>query len=268
MDYDIYTTEMSKSVWDKAFFMDKIPGVKCVIDFGCADGAMIRYLSPLFPDIMFVGYDISNELLNRARKTPPFNANIIYFEDGPLAGVAALTRYVLNSFKPEEICINFSSVLHEVFSSTGGDTVIKYLVTRLHPKFITIRDMYCDDPVNFIDGGSEVVPILDMMVHNYGARMADKFNEYSKKHGALTDWRDFTQFLMKVQWVDNGWADEMKEDYFSWTLDKLYPVIGAYSPCFEARYQLPYLSEKWKKEYGWYNPDIHTHAQFILRRDN
>lgn len=268
MDLDIYTTEMSKSVWDKAFFMDKIPGVKCVIDFGCADGAMIRYLSPLFPDIMFVGYDISKELIDRARKTPPFNANIIYFEDGPLAGVAALTHFVLNSFKPEEICINFSSVLHEVFSSTGGDTVIKYLVTRLHPKFITIRDMYCDDPVNFITSSSEVVPMLDMMVHNYGTRMVDKFTEYSKKHGALKNWRDFTQLLMKVQWIDNGWEDEMKEDYFSWTLDKLYPIIGAYSPCFEARYQLPYLSEKWKKEYGWYNPDIHTHAQFILRRDD
>ena len=66
MDLDIYTTEMSKSVWDKAFFMDKIPGVKCVIDFGCADGAMIRYLAPLFPDIMFVGYDISEEYIKIA----------------------------------------------------------------------------------------------------------------------------------------------------------------------------------------------------------
>ena len=63
MNLDIYTTEMSKSVWDKAFFMDKIPGVKCVIDFGCADGAMIRYLAPLFPDIYFIGYDINNELI-------------------------------------------------------------------------------------------------------------------------------------------------------------------------------------------------------------
>ena len=60
--FGIYTFEMSKSVWDKAFFMDKIPGVKCVIDFGCADGAMIRYLAPLFPDIYFIGYDICTYL--------------------------------------------------------------------------------------------------------------------------------------------------------------------------------------------------------------
>ena len=75
MNLDIYTTEMSKSVWDKAFFMDKIPGAKCIIDFGCADGAMVRFLAPLFPDIMFVGYDINEELIGRARAATPFYAN-------------------------------------------------------------------------------------------------------------------------------------------------------------------------------------------------
>jgi hypothetical protein len=35
-----YTDSMSKSIWDKAFFMDKIEGATAVIDFGCADGAI------------------------------------------------------------------------------------------------------------------------------------------------------------------------------------------------------------------------------------
>ena len=265
MDLDIYTTEMSKSVWDKAFFMDKIPGVKYVVDFGCADGAMIHYLAPLFTDIKFIGYDINEELINRARAKTPFHANEMYFTD--VEAVIAYLHFTPIA-QPEEICINFSSVLHEVFSSTGGIDTIQRLLDELKPRYITIRDMYCDDPVDFTTGGSEIASILDMMVRNYGTRIADKFTEYSNKYGALKDWRDFTHLLMKVQWVNNGWEDEMKEDYFSWTLDKLYPIIGAYSPCFEARYQLPYLSEKWKKEYGWYNPDIHTHAQFILRRDD
>ena len=77
MDLDKYTSEMAKSVWDKAFFMDKIPGAKCVIDFGCADGAMIHFLAPLFPDITFVGYDISAELIDKARCTTPYYANIV-----------------------------------------------------------------------------------------------------------------------------------------------------------------------------------------------
>ena len=266
MNLDIYTTEMSKSVWDKAFFMDKIPGVKCVIDFGCADGAMIRYLSPLFPDITFIGYDISKELIDRARKTPPFNSNIVYFEGkgfegtraAGLEGITELTRYVRERFDSGEICINFSSVLHEVFSSTGGEEIIRYLVVVLSPKFITIRDMYCDDPVQF--------PDFDSWMDIWKLLPEKERNEFAYKFG-VHDWRDLTHLFMKLQWVDNGWKDEMKENYFSWTLDKLYSFIGDYTPCFEARYQLPYLSEKWRKEYGWYNPDVHTHAQFILRRD-
>lgn len=261
MDLDIYTTEMSKSVWDKAFFMDKIPGVKCIIDFGCADGAMIRYLSPLFPDIMFVGYDISKELIDRARKTPPFNANIIYFEDGPLAGVAALIHFVLNSFKPKEICINFSSVLHEVFSSTGGASNIKFLVEHLHPRYITIRDMYCDEYIPF----ASEKQFLDI----WGPLPASKTMEFTDKFGKLNNWRDMTHLLMKLQWRDNGWEEEMKEDYYSWNIhDFLDFLDDKYIPSFECRYQLPYLSEYWKKKYNWYNPDIHTHAQFILRRND
>ena len=80
MNLDTYTSEMAKSVWDKSFFMDKIPGAKCIIDFGCADGTMIHFLAPLFPDIMFVGYDISAELIDRARHTAPYYANVVYFD--------------------------------------------------------------------------------------------------------------------------------------------------------------------------------------------
>ena len=63
MDLDIYTESMAKSNWDKAFFMDKIGDTKCIVDFGCADGAMIRMLAPLFPSITFIGYDSNKELI-------------------------------------------------------------------------------------------------------------------------------------------------------------------------------------------------------------
>ena len=259
MDLDIYTTEMSKSVWDKAFFMDKIPGVKCVIDFGCADGAMMRYLSPLFPDIMFVGYDISDVLIERARKIPPFNANLIYFE-GTRFSISELITYVGDRFSSREICINFSSVLHEVYSSIGGISTIKYLIDELEPRFITIRDMYCDERLPFTTPTREEV---------WGPLPAGKTVEFEHAFGPTTDWRNMTHFLMKLQWVDNGWEREMEEDYYSWTIEKFLDDIGGkYIPGFDCRYQLPYLSEKWKNEYGWYNPDIHTHAQFILRRED
>ena len=261
MNLDIYTTEMSKSIWDKAFFMDKIPGVKCIIDFGCADGAMIRYLAPLFPDIMFIGYDINEELILKARTTSPYPANAIYF-----INIEDLEKYVWdNNYVEENLCINFSSVLHEVFSSTGGLDVIQTIIGKVEPRYITIRDMYCDDPVEFGTGKAavDVLTIIDKVKSKL--KYAEEFKD---KFGVLSNWRDMTHLLMKLQWVDNGWEDEMKENYFSWKLEDVLKLTGnKYSPCFECRYQLPYLSEKWRQEYNWYNPDIHTHAQFILRRD-
>ena len=82
MNLDTYTSEMAKSVWDKAFFMDKIPGAKCIIDFGCADGAMIRMLAPLFPNTTFYGYDINDELIIEAwrKLKSPADKNTFFFQ--------------------------------------------------------------------------------------------------------------------------------------------------------------------------------------------
>ncbi len=263
MNLNIYTTEMAKSIWDKAFFMDKIIGAKCVIDFGCANGAMTRYLSDLHPDITFVGYDISHELIDQAiinaRLCP--NNNLLYY-CGIWDGLQDMEDYVINHFAPEEICINFSSVLHEVYSSTGGIETIKELVDKLNPRYITIRDMYCDEHLPFTK--PTFSEIWGPLPYQCCVEFVDKF-------GMITDWRSMTHLLMKLQWKDNGWEEELKEDYYSWDIDKFIKDIsigGEYIPSFDCRYQLPYLGEKWKKEYGWYNPDIHTHAQFILRRDD
>ena len=261
MNLDIYTSEMSKSVWDKAFFMDKIPGVKCVIDFGCANGAMMRYLAPLFPDIMFVGFDISVELIDRARHTAPFYANVTYF-NGEIwdNGDDDLIEFVTTHYKPDETCINFSSVLHEVFSSTGGIDVIQRFVHELKPKYITIRDMYCDELLPISEKDKEKV---------WGPLDSKKTREFETKFGHIETWRDLTHFLMKLQWVDNGWEEEMKENYYSWNIHNFIDTLDdKYILAFECRYQLPYLSEKWWNRFDWYNPDIHTHAQFILRRDD
>lgn len=49
-DLTAYNLSMKKSLIDKMFFMDKIDdNVKVIMDYGCADGALIRFLAPLFP---------------------------------------------------------------------------------------------------------------------------------------------------------------------------------------------------------------------------
>lgn len=264
MNLDIYTTEMSKSVWDKAFFMDKIPGVKYVVDFGCADGAMIHYLAPLFPDIKFIGYDINSELITRAKSKTPFYANTIFFDD-----IAQVIGYLYAApiAESNEICINFSSVLHEVFSSTGGLDVITNFINEIKPRYITIRDMY----YHWGYENSDKTIVLDV----YNAIKTNVISEDAilsfEKHSGdlLLGCKKLSHFLMKYQWIDNGWEDELKEDYYAFDIKKFLKLIqNKYDIIFETHYQLSYLLEMWKKKYNIYLPKLHTHAQFILRRDD
>lgn len=39
---DVYTSGMQKSLADKLFFVDKVDDIDTVIDFGCADGSLLR----------------------------------------------------------------------------------------------------------------------------------------------------------------------------------------------------------------------------------
>jgi len=125
--------------------------------------------------------------------------------------------------------------------------------------------MYCDEELPFVN--SIEVDILDKIIAN--PKTFDAAHKFAKKFGMIGNWRDLTHLLMKLQWVDNGFDDELKENYYSWNIDNFIDFIGGnYIPAFDCRYQLPYLAEKWKAVYEFYNPDIHTHAQFILRRND
>jgi hypothetical protein len=261
MNLDIYTEEMAKSVWDKAFFMDKIPGAKCVIDFGCADGTMIRMLGKLFPETTFYGYDNNDILIDMAWHAHTSDlTNIHYFRESQLEDMLITAK---TNFKSNEICLNFSSVLHEIFSSsTNGQKVIQHIVNVLEPKFITIRDMYFpEEQDNYI---SQIFKVY--MLNKCDQKYIDQFVE---KFGRIDHTKKLIHFLMKYQWKDNGYDQELEEDYFSWTLGQFLnlfkPFYLEYRPIYENHYMLPYYYEQWR---DLIESQIYTHVQFILRRND
>ena len=65
-DYQVYNDRMRRSMWDKAFFMDKVPGAELILDYGCADGSLVRFLSELFPAMRFIGFDIDPVMIAAA----------------------------------------------------------------------------------------------------------------------------------------------------------------------------------------------------------
>lgn len=63
----VYNDNMRKSLLDKAYFLSFVDS-DTFIDFGCADGSLLKYIHEMFPDKKLIGYDISPEMLQVAEK--------------------------------------------------------------------------------------------------------------------------------------------------------------------------------------------------------
>ena len=69
---DTYVKRMEKSCLDKLFFLDKIyDPIHTILDFGCANGALIQAMRMFSPDWNYIGHDISDEMLALARELLP-----------------------------------------------------------------------------------------------------------------------------------------------------------------------------------------------------
>lgn len=252
MDFNKYTAEMSKSVWDKAFFIDKIEGAKCVIDFGCADGALIRFLANLFPEMTFVGYDMNKELIARATDLCS-NKNCLFFNTDENE---EMLSWIRDNFSSNEICINFSSVWHELLSSTESESAVNFC-RILKPRYITIRDMFFTYDTTLPKVKDSV---WDLVISNVETSYRDEFEE---KFGSTMEIKNFIHFLLKYQWKDNGWDEEMKENYFALKPSSIPFLAANYREIFKNRYVLPHLRHKF--ESMGINCDIfRTHIQVVF----
>lgn len=63
----VYNDNMRKSLLDKAYFLSFVDS-DTFIDFGCADGSLLKHIHEMFPDKKLIGYDISPEMLQIAEK--------------------------------------------------------------------------------------------------------------------------------------------------------------------------------------------------------
>jgi 23S rRNA U2552 (ribose-2'-O)-methylase RlmE/FtsJ len=64
--YDTYNERMSAGMLDKLFFVDKIDA-QVIVDIGCADGTLIRYLHDWMTDTTsFIGYDNDPKMSHQA----------------------------------------------------------------------------------------------------------------------------------------------------------------------------------------------------------
>lgn len=128
----VYNDNMRKSLLDKAYFLSFVDS-DTFIDFGCADGSLLKHIHEMFPDKKLIGYDISPEMLQVAEKNLE-GCNVSLYNN--FENVISL--------KLDNATLILSSVIHEVYSYGDliqdnysakdiKDQIIEYGVQNLSP---------------------------------------------------------------------------------------------------------------------------------------
>ena len=248
-NYDVYTNGMSKSYQDKLFFLDKLnEDVTGIVDFGCADGALIRYMDTTTDSIKLVGYDIDENMVDLAKS----KSNHVFSTD---------FNECLNNVNVNKSLLNLSSVLHEVYSySTSGD--IDLFWDRVFDSdfaYIAIRDLCASESINRPSNINDYTKILQRA-------NKEQLAEYESIWGSVRENRNLVHYLLKYRYVEN-WAREVRENYFPLSLERLLSKIPTdkYEIVYFENYILPFTANKIKEDF---DIDLHdnTHVKLLLKR--
>lgn len=212
-----YTTEMKKSMLDKIFFLDKIDA-EVFVDYGCGDGTMINFMSKLFPETTFFGYDENEEMVTSAILHKN-SVNVYFTNERPDPKVMSLRR--------KKSALILSSVLHEIYSYESRDDINDFWkwVDDCQFDYIVIRDMCYvpgkEDKDSFAHKIKQMHNVANIFRFGDKQQIADFENISIKEHSHiparfqnLENEPDMYHFLLKYRYTDN-WEREVNENYFA-----------------------------------------------------
>ena len=252
----LYVERMAKPLIDKLFFVDKVEA-DLYVDYGCADGTLVKFLRMLNPEARIVGYDISEDMLVLAREQVP---GVIFTSDW------AEVRRTANAVQAAggRTCLVLSSVIHEVYAYSSEAEVATFW-----------------DRVRGGNGepGFDVVAVRDMMVARAASRPADplaaarvrqvfdatKVAEWEATWGGLDENWSLVHFLLTCPYVDN-WNRELHENYLPISVEdfvRRFPF--EYAPTYREHFAPPFLARRVMKQFGFRVPDP-THLKLIMER--
>lgn len=265
-DYGTYTDGMRKSMTDKTWFLNMIDGAKEIVDYGCADGALLQYIADAMPGVFdLTGIDIDEEMLKLANVNLSCNCDqpIALFTPEQFSDISAST-YVS--------CLNCGSVIHEVYSYGTPESIEKFwdFVFNSGFQYIAIRDM----AMSKIDISASFNVIDDAFwkINTYNQDNPDAFKRFNKflRYIGLNQieadtWRDIIHYLLKYRYVTN-WDREMRENYLPLLTEEiLLKIPSNYRVKYYEHYTLPYLKDQVMKDFG-IDLNTKTHYKLLLER--
>ena len=251
-NYDVYNKRMDKSFQDKLFFLDKIKdNIEAIVDFGCADGALIRHLSEL-TNIKLVGYDSDYNMIDIAR-TKTNNDNCLFNED--------FGEIIEEEIIPQESLLNISSVIHEVYSYLDSKDIEIFwdMVFDSNFKYISIRDLCASESINRPSNINDYTKLIQRAKPSF-------LSDFESVWGSVRENRNLVHYLLKYRFLEN-WDREVRENYFGLSLERLLSKIpmDKYEIIYFENYILPYTANKIKEDF---DIELHdnTHVKLLLKK--
>lgn len=251
-NYDIYNKRMDKSFQDKMFFLDKIKdNVETIVDFGCADGALIRHLSEL-TNIKLVGYDSDYNMIDIARSKTNKD-NCLFNED--------FGEIIEEKIIPQESLLNISSVIHEVYSYLDSKDIEIFwdMVLDSNFKYISIRDLCASESINRPSNINDYTKLIQKAKPRF-------LSDFESVWGSVRENRNLIHYLLKYRFSEN-WDREVRENYFGLSLERLLSKIpmDKYEIIYFENYILPYTANKIKEDF---DIELHdnTHVKLLLKK--
>lgn len=252
-DYENYIKSMNKSLGSKMWFLDKITP-DCIVDFGCADGSLLKKVHEKDPSISLMGYDIDSGMEKRFKEnnpTIPFTGN--------------WNEAVKFSKQYSNSCVLLSSVIHEVYSysSTAGHGVYKFWKQLFGAgfKYVVIRDTIPDriDIIKPSDFSDDVAKVKAKVDPKYLA-------DFESKNGPIdSSYRLFVRFILTYRYRDN-WDRESLENYLPLSYSTLLRKIpSSYKIIDGANYKFAPIAASFKNDYD-IELKVNTHLNLILQR--
>lgn len=253
-DYERYISLMKLGVLDKLFFIDKLfDKWGILLDYGCADGFLTKFIAQVFPEKNVIGYDENVDFLNIAKNSGTMPENVLFTRQLPKTPMDILF-----------LC----SVLHEIYAYKSKQEIDEFwqYVFNTGFKKIIIRDMLYDNSqeADFVLQIPKIaVAIMEWCKENnyYG-----ELERFESIYGPLGTPRNITQFLLKYLYISHpNWEHEINEDYLRLSLRNLLKLIPTkYEIVYRESYVLPYLQHRWKQDFG-VTLHVKTHAKLILK---
>lgn len=246
-DIDEYNSRMKQAMQEKLWWLDKVGSdVTGVVDYGCADGALLLEIQERNAAWKLFGYDFNEDMVALARKNLP-------------AGSFSSDFYGLKgAIKSDRAVLVASSVFHEIHNYSSDVEEEYRRIFGSGFRYIAIRDMFISEKQYHPSNPESVAKVLQALPERL-------VNDFERFMGPIDRNENLLQLLLTYPYQTN-WDREVRENYFPHTLEQFLNRIPA---CYEMVYfnheTLPYIKEKVREDFGIQLQDK-THAKILLRR--